>query len=222
MRSTESSDVDSNAISNEISNVINDSISNVITPERAAKLDAVLGQRQPTLTIVLENVHDPHNIGAVVRSCDATGVLNIHGVYSENQPFPTLGGKSSASARKWVDVELHTHVHACFTALRARGFRIYTTHMSADAQSIYDIDFTQPTAIVFGNEHDGVSDEALAAADGNVLIPQRGIVQSLNISVACAVTLFEAMRQRTAAGMYTKRQLTDEDFDRFRKDWYLR
>ncbi|HCN04640.1 MAG TPA: hypothetical protein DIS79_03395, partial [Bacteroidetes bacterium] len=71
-------------------------------------------------------------------------------------------------------------------------------------------------------EHDGVSDEALAAADGNVLIPQRGIVQSLNISVACAVTLFEAMRQRTAAGMYTKRQLTDEDYDRYRKDWYLR
>ncbi|MFZ9871215.1 MAG: TrmH family RNA methyltransferase [Candidatus Kapaibacteriota bacterium] len=193
-----------------------------ITPERAAKLRSVLERRQPSLTVVFENVHDPHNVSAVLRSCDATGVLEAHGIYTGFQVFPELGRKSSGSARKWVDLHLHDSVDECFSQLRRRGFRIYTTHMSSDAVSLYDVDLTQPVALVFGNEHSGVSDEARALADGNFVIPQMGVVQSLNISVACAVSLYEALRQRQRAGLYHHSALSEEDFAERLNDWYQR
>jgi tRNA (guanosine-2'-O-)-methyltransferase len=194
----------------------------MITPERAEKLISVLARRQPSLTVVFENVHDPHNVSAVIRSCDAVGVLEAHAVYHGRAAFPKLGAKSSASARKWVDVHQHTDVATCFNALRARGFRIYTTHMSSDAVSLYDLDLTSPVALVFGNEHEGVSDEARGLADGNFIIPQVGVVQSLNISVACAVSLYEAFRQRNLSGMYDERQFSDGQFERMQQDWYMR
>lgn len=193
-----------------------------ITPERRARLKAVLRRRQPTLTVVFENVHDPHNVSAVIRSCDAVGVADVHGIYYGRTVFPELGGKSSASARKWVDVHLHQTVDECFSHLRAKGFRIYTTHMSSDAVSLYDVDLTQPVALVFGNEHDGVSEEARSAADGNVIIPQVGMIQSLNISVACAVSLFEAMRQRIASGMYNASQYSKQELAQRINDWCSR
>jgi tRNA (guanosine-2'-O-)-methyltransferase len=183
-----------------------------ITPERAARVRDVLSKRQPTLTVVFENVHDPHNVSAVIRSCDAVGVPEAHGIYYGRQTFPKLGEKSSASARKWVDVHVHQDVATCFATLRQRGFKIYTTHMSSDAVSLYDVDLTQPCALVFGNEHEGVSEEARSLADGNFLIPQVGMVQSLNISVACAVSLFEAFRQRLRAGMYEHPQFSENEF----------
>jgi tRNA (guanosine-2'-O-)-methyltransferase len=193
-----------------------------ITPERRAKIVHVLEKRQPTLTVVFENVHDPHNVSAVIRSCDAVGVAEAHGIYYGRTTFPELGGKSSASARKWVDVHLHQTVEECFAHLRAKGYRIYTTHMSSDAVSLYDVDLTQPVALVFGNEHDGVSQEARDAADGNVIIPQVGMIQSLNISVACAVSLFEAMRQRMVAGQYNSQQFPTQEFEKKIDDWCSR
>ena len=193
-----------------------------ITPERAAKLKAVLEHRQPSLTVVFENVHDPHNVSAVIRSCDAVGVMEAHGIYHGRTTFPKLGAKSSASARKWVDVHLHDDVASCFAALRERGFKIDTTPMASDAVSLYDMDLTEPVALVFGNEHDGVSDEARSLADGNFLIPQVGVIQSLNISVACAVTLYEAYRQRAVKGMYGASAMSSEDFTARLNDWYSR
>lgn len=193
-----------------------------ITPERRARLEAALRRRQPSLTVVFENVHDPHNVSAVIRSCDAVGVADAHGIYYGRTTFPELGGKSSASARKWVDVHLHQTVDECFSQLREQGFTIYTTHMSSDAVSLYDVDLTKPVAIVFGNEHDGVSEEARTAADGNVIIPQVGMIQSLNISVACAVSLFEAMRQRMVAGMYDTPQYSNDELEQRINDWCSR
>jgi tRNA (guanosine-2'-O-)-methyltransferase len=193
-----------------------------ITPERKAKITRVLQKRQPTLTVVFENVHDPHNVSAVIRSCDAVGVAEAHGIYYGRTVFPDLGEKSSASARKWVDVHLHQTVDDCYSALRSRGFAIYTTHMSSDAVSLHDLNLTQPVALVFGNEHHGVSDEAREKADGNFLIPQMGMIQSLNISVACAVTLFEAMRQRLAGGLYSTPQFDAEVLTQKIEDWCSR
>lgn len=190
-----------------------------ITPERVQRIRTVLEQRQPTLTVIFENVHDKHNVSAVIRSCDAVGVLEAHAVYHSGEVFPPLGKQSSASARKWVDLVTHSDVSECCKGLKARGFKIYTTHMSTDAVSLYDLDLTQPCALVFGNEHSGVSAEALAYADANFLIPQVGMVQSLNISVACAVSLFEALRQRKAAGMYDEAQFEDADLTRRMRDW---
>jgi tRNA (guanosine-2'-O-)-methyltransferase len=193
-----------------------------ITPERAARLERILRRRQPTLTVVFENVHDPHNVSAVIRTCDAVGVFEVHGIYHGRTEFPDLGAKSSASARKWIELHLHQSVEECYAHLRAKGFRIYTTHMSSDAVNLYDIDLTQKVALVFGNEHDGVSEEARTRADGNFLIPQVGVVQSLNISVACAVSLYEAYRQRMAAGMYDAAQLDPERLADLKNDWFSR
>lgn len=193
-----------------------------LTPERKAKIERVLAKKQPTLTIVLENVHDPHNVSAVLRSCDAVGVLDVRLIYHSGQNFPEMSEKSSASARKWVDRRHYADIDACYAELRAEGKSIFTTHMSSDAVSLYDLDLAKPVALVFGNEHAGVSQEALEKADGNFLIPQVGMIQSLNISVACAVTLFEAFRQRMVAGMYDVPQLGSEAYAAALDDWSRR
>jgi len=180
-----------------------------LSDDRSEKIYACVSRRQPSLSIVLENVHDPHNVSAVLRSCDAVGVMDVHLVYHSGQSFPELGEKSSASARKWVLTHKHSSIDECFDCLRKEGKKILTTGMSNEARSLYAIDFTEPIAIVFGNEHAGVSEEAILKADGNMLIPQVGMIQSLNISVACAVTLYEAFRQRSINGMYDSIQMDD-------------
>ena len=176
---------------------------------RSEKIYACVSRRQPSMTIVLENVHDPHNVSAVLRSCDAVGVIDMHLVYHSGQSFPELEEKSSASARKWVLTHKHSSIEECYDFLRKEGKKILSTGMSNEAKSLYDIDFTEPIAIVFGNEHAGVSEEAILKADGNMLIPQVGMIQSLNISVACAVTLYEGFRQRSLKGMYDSIQMED-------------
>jgi len=180
-----------------------------LSDDRSEKIYACVSRRQPSLSIVLENVHDPHNVSAVLRSCDAVGVMDVHLIYHSGQSFPELGEKSSASARKWVLTHKHSSIDECFDYLRKEGKKIMTTGMSNEARSLYAIDFTEPIAIVFGNEHAGVSEEAILKADGNMLIPQVGMIQSLNISVACAVTLYEAFRQRSLNGMYDSIQMDD-------------
>lgn len=180
-----------------------------LSDDRSEKIYACVSRRQPSLSIVLENVHDPHNVSAVLRSCDAVGVMDVHLIYHSGQSFPELGEKSSASARKWVLTHKHSSIDECYDCLRKEGKKILTTGMSNEARSLYAIDFTEPIAIVFGNEHAGVSEEAILKADGNMLIPQVGMIQSLNISVACAVTLYEAFRQRSLNGMYDSIQMDD-------------
>lgn len=180
-----------------------------LSDDRSQKIYACVSRRQPSLSIVLENVHDPHNVSAVLRSCDAVGVIDVHLVYHTGQSFPELGEKSSASARKWVLTHKHSSIDECYDYLRKEGKKILTTGMSNEARSLYAIDFTEPIAIVFGNEHTGVSEEAILKADGNMLIPQVGMIQSLNISVACAVTLYEAFRQRSLKGMFDSIQMEE-------------
>lgn len=173
-----------------------------MTPERTAKLLRVLQNRQVNLAVVMENVQDPHNISAVMRTCDAVGVQDIYILTTKIPRHEKFGPKSSSSAAKWLTIHQFEDAEACFAALRKNYQRILTTHLSADAVSLYDIDFTESIALVFGNEHSGVSDEIRAMADGNFIIPQMGIIQSLNISVACAVSIYEAFRQKKNAGQY--------------------
>jgi len=175
-----------------------------MTPERREKLLRVLSKRQPDLTVVLENVSDPHNISAVMRTCDAVGVQDIFILNTRIARHKKWGPKSSSSAAKWLSIHQYENAEECFSSLRKRYSTILTTHLSSDAVSLHAIDFTQPIALVFGNEHSGVSDEIRAMADGNFIIPQVGIIRSLNISVACAVTLYEAFRQKEIAGHYDR------------------
>jgi tRNA (guanosine-2'-O-)-methyltransferase len=188
------------------------------TQRRLEKFERVLRQKQPDLTVVLENIHDPHNVSAILRSCDAVGVQEVHLVYTDTL-FPGIGKKSSASARKWIERVKHTSIDECYAHLRKDGFTVYATHIVAGSKSLYDLDLTANVALVFGNEHRGVSDEASAKADGNFLIPMVGMIQSLNVSVACAVSLFEAYRQRSQAGHYTESKLDPGEFDKLLKKW---
>lgn len=193
-----------------------------MTPERSEKLLRVLQHRQMNLAVVMENVHDPHNISAVMRTCDAVGIQDIYILNTKIPRHEKFGAKSSSSAAKWLTVHQYEDAQLCFQELRKHYQKILTTHLSSDAVSLYDIDFTQSIALVFGNEHAGVSDEIRALADGNFIIPQMGIIQSLNISVACAVSIYEAYRQKKIAGHYEKDSLLTDRKEQLLKDWGLK
>ena len=176
-----------------------------MTPEREERIGNVAWRRQTDLTVVLENVHDPHNISAVLRTCDAVGIPAIYVLYTE----PTLieqglelGHKSSSGTRKWVDVYYYTVLEHCMADVRKNFDRVLATATTNSTTSLYSADLTGSTAVIFGNEHDGISDEIRKYADEFITIPQVGMVESLNISVACAVCLFEAFRQRQEKGLY--------------------
>ena len=190
-----------------------------MTPERHHRLTSVLNKRQGDITIVLENVFDPHNISAVMRTCDAVGVQDMYILNTKIPQHKKWGAKSSSSAAKWLTVHQYEDSEECFAELRKHYSKILTTHLSSDAISLHDIDFTQSIALVFGNEHSGVSEEIRAIADGNFIIPQVGIIQSLNISVACAVTLYEAFRQKTNARQYNQRSLDDIRYNELLSQW---
>jgi len=188
---------------------------------RAEKLRRALSLRQPDLTVVLENIHDPHNVSAILRSCDAVGVLRVELLYNVEK-FPRIGRKSSSSANKWLECRRHTSVTECYATLRNEGFRVYATRLGGSAASLYELELSRPAALVFGNEHRGVSAEAAELADGNFTIPMVGMIQSLNVSVAAAVSLYEAHRQRIAAGTYRKTALAVEELARLYDDWSRR
>ena len=192
-----------------------------MTPERREKLLKVLSKRQPDLTVVLENVFDPHNISAVMRTCDAVGIQEVFILNTKIPRHKKWGAKSSSSAAKWLTVYQFENAGECFSSLRKRYSKILTTHLSSDAIGLHEIDMTEPIALVFGNEHSGVSDEIRALADGNFIIPQVGIIRSLNISVACAVTLYEAFRQKNIAGHYNRDNMDHVMKQELLKEWEL-
>ena len=178
-------------------------------------------KRQPDLTVVLENVFDPHNISAVMRTCDAVGIQEVYILTTKIPRHKKWGARSSSSAAKWLTVHQFDNAEECFALLRRKYRKILTTHLSSDAVNLYDVNMTEPIALVFGNEHSGVSDEIRALADGNFIIPQAGIIQSLNISVACAVTLYEACRQKTLAGHYNRDNMDHAMKQELLNEWEL-
>ena len=192
-----------------------------MTNERKQKVEAVLNNRQSNLTIVLEDVQDPRNVTAVMRTADAVGIQDIYVINTGRPNIKKFGYKSGSSAGKWVTLHQFTDTESCFEALRQRFDTILTTHLSSDAIDLYSIDFTQSVALVFGNEQEGVSEKARALADGNFIIPQVGMVQSLNISVACAVSIYEAYRQKKQAGHYNQSTMPAEQFNLLKEQWGL-
>ena len=173
------------------------------TERRRAKLERVLRWRQKDLTLVLANIHDPHNVSAIYRSADAFGVAALH-LYYTDTAFPELGKKSSASARKWVESVRHRSAEELYAALKAGGHQILATSCTPESKPLGAYDFTKPTAVIMGNEHSGVPAELNSLVDGEVYIPMYGMIQSFNVSVAAAVILSEASRQRVQAGMYDR------------------
>lgn len=190
-----------------------------MTPERQARIETALRQRQPDLTVVLENVFDAHNISAVMRTCDSVGIQDIYVLNTMESRRKTWNVRSASSADRWLTIHEFTDFQPCLQQLQ-RGFQqILTTDLSAEAVNLYDIDFSIPTALVFGNEQEGVTAEFHAHATGNFLVPQYGMIKSLNISVACAVAVYEASRQKRAAGHYHQQKLDPICYENIRKDW---
>ncbi|MCU7495550.1 MAG: RNA methyltransferase [Ignavibacteria bacterium] len=188
------------------------------TGARLQKIIEAVKKRQHSLRVILENIHDPHNVSAILRTCDAVGVYKVSLVYNVEK-FPKINRTSSASALKWVERESLSSIQECYSSLRRQGFKIYASALTGHSISLYDIDFTEKTAIVIGNEHRGVSKEAAELADGVFQIPMQGMVQSLNVSVANAVILYEAQRQRLLKGMYDRPELNEEEIERIIDEW---
>ncbi|MGK7895425.1 MAG: tRNA (guanosine(18)-2'-O)-methyltransferase TrmH [Xenococcus sp. (in: cyanobacteria)] len=186
-------------------------------PRRYERLKQVLSKRQADLTVVTEDVHKPHNLSAIIRTCDAVGVFEVHGVNSNSQ-VPTYSQVAQGS-EKWVRLHTHNQIQDAITNLQTSGFKIYAAHLSAEAIDYREIDYTRPTAILLGAEKHGVSDVAANLVDGHIIIPMMGMVQSLNVSVAAAVILFEAQRQRLAANMYNRLNLDPETFNKILFEW---
>ncbi len=188
------------------------------TKERIEKVKRVLSLRHPDLRVVLEEVKNIHNASAVVRTCDAAGILYVDIISAIQEPFP-VNEAISTRAEKWLDFRYYTSTKECLSTLKENGFKITATHLKEKAIPYTDLDYAQPMAIIFGNEAEGISDEALSLADYIVRIPMVGMVQSLNLSVSVGIILYEAMKQRLEKGYYDRRRLPDEEFKRFVKNW---
>ena len=187
-----------------------------VTGRRREKIEQVLRLRQKDLTLVLANIYDPHNVSAIYRSCDAFGVAAVH-LYYTDTPFPVLGGKTSASARKWVK----TVRHASSLELRAAlpHYQLLVASCSPGTRPMHEHDFTRPTAIVMGNEHQGPPEDLRKIMDGEIHIPMYGMIQSFNVSVAAALMLSEASRQRREAGMYGTMSFPPEEYAALLAEW---
>ena len=177
-----------------------------MTPERFQKIKNILNKRQPDLTVVMDNVNKPHNLAAIIRSCDAVGIGDIHGISSNKQNIG-VNLKSACGSNQWVNLLIHNSVLGVLSNLKETGFSIYAANCSKISVDYRKIDYTKPTAIILGAELDGISQDAMDAVDGEIHIPMQGMVESLNVSVANAVILFEAQRQRLKAGHYETSRL---------------
>lgn len=181
-----------------------------MTPERLATLKSSLDRRQTDLTVVMENVRKPHNLAAVARTLEAVGGLEIHAITALTSI--RLTQMSAGGIKKWIKVNKHTSTEQGLKHLKQQGFQIVATCLSGNSKDYREIDYTKPTAILVGEELEGISEQAKQMADENISIPMTGMVQSLNVSVASALVLYEAYHQRMAAGLYDKRSLDKETY----------
>lgn len=185
--------------------------------QRHQRIVETLNRRQPDLTVLMEQVHKPHNFSAILRTCDAVGVLEAHAI-----PGPE-GFRAASSvtqgAHKWVPVRRHPDAPSALAALRQQEFKTYAAHFSSQAVDFRSLEMTEPCAFVLGTERHGVSERSAAAVDGHIIIPMLGMAQSLNVSVACAVILFEAQRQRAKAGYYNQPRLNEDHYQRLLFEW---
>ena len=178
-----------------------------MTPERYKRIREVLNRRQTNLTVCMEQLHKPHNLSAVMRTCDAIGVHHVHTIIDEKARIRRGTTKGS---HLWVRRTNHENINHAVAEFKRQDMQVLVTHLSDDAIDFREVDYTKPTAIILGQEKHGATKEAIALSDKRITIPMLGMVQSLNVSVAGALILYEAQRQRQLAGMYETPQLDEE------------
>lgn len=189
------------------------------TPRRIHRISSVIHTRQPDLAIALDGVHDQHNLSAVLRTADATGIGHVIWYPDWRKP-EKVNPEVSKGSEKWVKLEIVDDLKTRLQRMKDEGYKIAATHMAAKAVDFRTLDWTQPWVVVMGNEQSGCSDEILEVCDENVFLPMYGFVQSLNISVAAAVTMYEIQRQRQLAGMYD-RNMSEEFVEELFDQWKL-
>lgn len=185
--------------------------------QRFEKIKRTLNRRQPDLTVLMENVHKPHNLAALARTCDAIGIPEIHAVSSIRDL--RISQMAAGGVRRWISVKKHQSTEDAFHLLKKQGLKIVVAHLDENTKDYKDIDYTVPTAIIAGSELDGISDYAVQHADDTVGIPMQGMVQSLNVSVAMSVILYQAMEQRIKAGMYDNCRLDKVTYETLLFEW---
>ncbi len=167
---------------------------------REEKIKKIMAVRDHDIIVVLEDIHDPHNAAAILRTCDAFGIQNVWFVFDKEKSYnPKRVGKvSSASANKWLDLRIFKSTQECLDALTREGFRsIATTIHESDATSLFAGNFKEGKfALWVGNEHRGLSETVIKGADQRITIPMQGFVESLNVSVTAAIFISEIVRQR--------------------------
>jgi len=188
-----------------------------MTPTRFEKIKQVLSQRQMDLTVVMDNIHKPHNFNAIVRSCDAVGIQDVHYI-PVNKGYRQLNYYAKGS-QKWVAAHKHDDFDTIATHLQQQGYQLLAAHFSDEAIDYQEVDYCQPTALVMGTELNGISEQTAKTVDKHITVPMVGMVASLNVSVATAIILAEAQKQRIKAGMYNKQQMPDERFNKLLFEW---
>lgn len=181
------------------------------SPTRYQKIIKLLSNRQPDLTVFMDDVHKPHNLAAIVRTADAVGIGHVHAFFPSDVKFS--GHHTASGSKRWVTTHKHPSLAAGIQAVKDQGMQVLAAHFSDKAIDYKHADYTQPTCILMGSELTGVSDEAARLVDEHIIIPMVGMVQSLNVSVASALILYEAQRQREAANMYGELKVPQEEVD---------
>lgn len=184
---------------------------------RNHKIVELLKRRQTDLTVFMDEVHKPHNLAAIVRTCDAVGIGDVHAVYPEG--MLRTCHKTSMGSNRWVETHTYKSLSDGVLPLKEKGMQVLAAHFSDSAIDFRQVDYTKPTVLLVGSEKFGVSEQAAEIADQHVLIPMLGMVQSLNVSVASAIILYEAQRQRELAGLYQEQQIDHQLFEKLRFEW---
>lgn len=190
---------------------------------RTQRIDKLLSQKQPTLQVMLDGVHSSQNLSAIVRSCDAVGVLDLY-YSSKGDKTLKIHKTITQGAHRWVRQHRVNDVDKIeFLRQQQRdGYQVIASSLTGTSVSPEKIDYTLPTIIVMGNEQSGVSPEVVELANSCVMIPMFGMVQSLNVSVATALLLYEAQQQRSKAKLYDTPQLSIEERDKIKESWLYR
>ena len=188
-----------------------------MTPERFEKIKNVLKKRQTDLTVIMDNIHKPHNFSAIVRTCDAIGIADVQYIPVKER-YRQLNYYAKGS-QKWVEAHKYDDFPSAAKEFQDKGYQLLAAHFSDQAIDYRDVDYTKPTAIVMGTELNGISDETAKIVDKHIVVPMQGMVASLNVSVASAVILFEAQAQRLSAGMYNSRSMQDDRYKKLLFEW---
>ena len=165
-----------------------------VLPKRFKRIKNVLNSRMQNLTVLIEGVNKPHNLSAIIRTCDAAGVFEANFICDKNE-VKTFNSTAQGS-QKWVRLKNYESYLSATNSLKKKGFKLFGTSLNENSIDYRDLDFTKNTCFVLGAEKWGLSKELTAQVDESIYIPMNGMVQSLNVSVAGAILLFEAIRQR--------------------------